>query len=178
MSGLVFLKCMKAKCIMLICLLISLVWMCCTVPAKKQAEPNPFLTATTGVEMDKRFLKADSLVFVFYKDPYGKDSLRYTRYYTQWSTTDSNDISLLIKNLTKPFTKFEKVKNCRSEGKVWCFINGNIFQTVSFATQCSSSCCFIYFIRDGYFFYTPLDTTLSQKLVSIKALSKNNVEIK
>ena len=169
---------MKLKSVQFICLLIIVSCISCSAPAIKQEDPNPFLTATTGVEMDKRFLAADSLVFVFYKDPYGRDSLRYTRYYTQWSTTDSNDISLLIKNLTKPFTKFEKVKKCRSEGKVWCFSNGNIFQTVSFATQCSSSCCYIYFIRDGYFFYTPLDTTLSQKLVSIKALSKNNVEIK
>jgi len=158
---------MKSKNIIFICLLITLGFVYCSTPAKKQADTNPFLTATTAVELDARFLAADSLVVVFYKDPYGADSLRYTRYYTKLSTIDTNNVALLLQNLSKPFAKFEKVKNCRSEGKVWCYSKGRIFQTVSFSTRCTD-CCFVYFIKDGYFFYTPLDTALSKKLAVLK----------
>jgi len=161
---------MKSKNIIFICLLITLGFVYCSTPAKKQADTNPFLTATTGVELDTRFLAADSLVVVFYKDPYGNDSLRYTRYYTKLSTIDTNNVALLLQNLSKPFAKFEKVKNCRSEGKVWCYSKGSIFQTVSFSTRCTD-CCFVYFIKDGYFFYTPLDTALAERFSVLKSLS-------
>lgn len=154
------------------CLVITFGFISCNTPAKKQEADNPFLTAINGVELDSRFLKADSLVVVFYKDPYGDDSLRYTRYYKQLATTDTSDIALLLQNLTKPYTKFEKVKGCRSEGKIWCYSKGKIFQTVSFATRCND-CCFVYFIKDGYFFYTPLDIKLSKRLSELKPLAKN-----
>lgn len=164
---------MKLKNIISICLLITLGCLSCSAPTKKQEDTNPFLTATTGVELDTRLLAADSLVVVFYKDPYGEDSLRYTRYYTKLSTTDTNNVALLLQNLRKPFAKFEKVKSCRSEGKVWCYSKGSIFQTVAFSTRCND-CCFIYFIKDGYFFYTPLDTALSKRLAVLKSLSKSD----
>jgi len=145
----------------------------CSVPTKKQEDTNPFLTASTGVELDTRLLAADSLVVVFYKDPYGEDSLRYTRYYTTLATTDTNNVALLLQNLSKPFAKFEKVKSCRSEGKVWCYSKGRIFQTVSFSTRCND-CCFVYFIKDGYFFYTPLDSALAERLSVLKSLAKSD----
>lgn len=163
---------MEMKNAIFICLMIALGCISCNAPAKKKEAGNPFLTANNGVELDNRFLAADSLVFVFYKDPYGEDSLRYTRYYTQVATIDTTDITLLRQNLTKPFAKFEKVKNCRSEGKIWCYSKGNIFQTVSFATR-SNGCSFVYFIKDGYFFYTALDTVLADRLSVLKPLSKN-----
>ena len=163
---------MNLKNLIFICLLVILGCISCNAPAKKTEPVNPFLTATNGMELDKRFLTADSLVFVFYKDPYGGDSLRYTRYYSQVSTIDTNDIALLRQNLTKAFAKFEKVKKCRSEGKIWCYSKGNIFQTVSFATRCND-CCFVYFIKDGFFFYTALDTVLADRLSALKPLSKN-----
>lgn len=144
----------------------------CNQPVKQnKEETNSFLTAVNGIQLDPRLSHADSLVFVFYKDPYGQDSLRYTRYYTQYATTDSNNISPLLHNLEQPFTKMEKVKNCRSEGKVWCYTKGAIFQTVYFSTRCNE-CCFIYLIRDGFFFYMPLDKLLSDQLGELKRLSK------
>ena len=162
---------MKSKNIFFISLLISLGLVNCSAPTKRQEDANPFLKATTGVEMDSRFLKADSLIVVFYKDPYGDDSLRYTRYYTKLATTDTANVALLLTNLSKPFTKFEQVKQCRSEGKIWCYSQGSIFQTVSFSTRCND-CCFVYFIKDGYFFYTPLDSSFAQRLAVLKSLSK------
>lgn len=160
---------MKQKNIMIIFGVVAC--MSCSDPAKKNSEANSFVTATNGIELDIRLNKADSLVFVFYKDPFGNDSLRYTRYYTHYATTDSTNISLLLQNLKKPFTKLEKVKNCRSEGKIWCYTNAGIFQTVYFSTRCDA-CCFIYIIKDGFFFYMKLDGPLANRLISLKTLSK------
>jgi len=152
--------------------MLSLGFVACNAPAKKELSADSFLTATNGIELDNRLLAADSLVFVFYKDPYGDDSLRYTRFYTQLSTTDTTDISLLLQNLKQPFTKFENVKMCRSEGKIWCYAKGKVFQTIPFSTRCND-CCFIYLIKDGYFFYIKLDTALSERLSILKPLSKS-----
>ena len=163
---------MKQRAASLICSIVLLSMLSCNQPVRKNEEaPNSFLTAVNGIQLDPRLSEADSLVFVFHKNPYGPDSLRYTRYYTQYSTTDSSNFSPLLHNLQQPFTKLEKVKNCRSEGKVWCYSKGAIFQTVYFSTRCND-CCFIYLIRDGFFFYMPLDTSLSAPLGELKLLSK------
>lgn len=163
---------MKQYSVIIFIILAVLGWVSCNPTAKKDNSSNSFLSATNGIELDNRLVMADSLVFVFYKDPYGDDSLRYTRYFTQLSSTDTNDISLLKQNLKLPFTKFEKVKNCRSEGKIWCYEKGKIFQTVYFATRCDD-CCFIYLIKDGFFFYMQLDTAFSERLSILKPLSKS-----
>ena len=152
--------------------MLSSGFLSCNAPVKQDQTSNSFLTATNAIELDNRLLAADSMVVVFYKDPYGDDSLRYTRFYTQLSTTDTIDISLLLQNLNQPFAKFEQVKKCRSEGKIWCYAKGKIFQTISFSTRCDD-CCYIYLIKDGFFFYMKLGTALSERLTILKPLSKN-----
>ena len=170
---------MKHNLVIIFLGLLALGWVSCNSPARKDNSSNSFLTAVNGVELDTRLLYADSLVFVFYKDPYGDDSLRYTRYFTQLATTDTNNISLLIQNLQMPFTKLEKVKKCRSEGKIWCYAKGKIFQTISFSNRCED-CCFIYLIKDGYFFYMKLEPSLAERLSIMKPLSKSidSIQIK
>ena len=167
---------MKQHFVNIIFCLLALGWVSCNSSVKQENVSNSFTSATNGLELDKRLLLADSLGFVFYNDPYGDDSLRYTRYYTQLSSSDSNDISLLKQNLQLPFSKFEKVKNCRSEGKIWCYEKGKIFQTVYFSTRCDD-CCFIYLIKDGYFFYMNLGTAFSERLSVLKPLSKSKDSI-
>ena len=146
------------------------IFLSCNIPSGKDKEENTFITATNCLELDKRLNDMDSLVFVFYKDPYGEDSLRYTRYYTQTPVTDSNDLSLMLKNLGWEYTKFEKVKNCRSEGKIWCYSKGSIFQTVYFSTRCDD-CCFLYIIKDGFFFYMKLEKSFSDRITALKLIS-------
>lgn len=162
---------MKEKIIIIIFGITAFTCISCNDPGNKKSEANSFLRATNGIELDARLNTADSLVFVFYKNPFTSDSLRYTRYYTQYATTDTTNISLLLQNLKAPFTKLEKVKNCRSEGKVWCYAKGRIFQTIYFSTRCDN-CCFIYIIRDGFFFYMNLDKSLTNRLTELKLLSK------
>lgn len=86
------------------------------------------LPDATAIDLDPRLKDADSLVVVFYKDPYGADSLRYTRFYTQASVTDTKGLAMLQKEARKIFNGQEKRRSCRSEGKVWCFAKGKSFR--------------------------------------------------
>lgn len=124
-----------------------------------------------GIELDKRFASADSLVVVFYKDPFGSDSLRYTRYYNQHITIDSSFITELLYNLNQPFTKQEKIKPCRSEGKVWMYSQGKLFQTIYFAYS-KADCYFTYLIRDGFFYYMDIKPVFIGRLDSLKKIAK------
>jgi hypothetical protein len=146
----------------------------CNGSASKSKDTATTGTVTRAIELDKRFSGADSLVIVFYKDPYGADSLRYTRYFTQYISGDSNHIKVLLNNLDEPFEKLEKIKNCRSEGKIWCYSKGNIFQTVYFSTRCAD-CCFLYLIKDGYFYYVKINDSVKAMLALTKPISKENL---
>jgi hypothetical protein len=125
----------------------------------------------SGFNLDPRLHQTDSLVISFYKDPYGEDSIRYTRYYTQTSVTDQTGIKALKDQLNEIFIKKEHHDNCRGEGKIWCFSKGRIFQTVYFSTRCNE-CCFVYLIKDGNFYYSPLSGQFSAWLSGQKLLSK------
>jgi len=115
------------------------------------------------IALDERLHAADSLVFVFYKDPQGKDSLRYTRFYKQYASIDTNLIKFVKDNLQDSTTRFEKIKNCRSEGKIWCFTKGEIFQTIYFSSF-SSDCSFLYIIKNGQFYYSAISSAMSKNL--------------
>jgi hypothetical protein len=128
-------------------------------------------TATTILQIDERLNNTDSLVFSFYKDPYGEDSVRYSRFFTQYSSTVSSDIQLVVKSLDTAFTKHEQVKKCRSEGKIWCFANGKIFQTIYFSANCPN-CCFLYILKDGFFYYAPIHPNMIQRLASLKSAAR------
>jgi len=153
-----------------ILLLIKLAAGCSGVEEKK-TESKASLFATT-LDIDERLKKADSLVVVFYKDPYGTDSLRYTRYYTQISIVDSTALNLLQQQLLQKTSKQEKYRNCRGEGKIWCYTKNKIFQTIYFSTQCNN-CCHVYIIKDGFYYYTPIRESTSTWLSSLKPLSKS-----
>ncbi|MCY7291891.1 MAG: hypothetical protein LH615_06880 [Ferruginibacter sp.] len=122
------------------------------------------------IEIDNRLQGMDSLVFVFYKDPLGKDSLRYTRFYTQYVTTQSSDVDILKMQIALPTDRFEKVKKCRSEGKVWCFNKGKIFQTLYFS-DFGGNCSFMFVIKNGQFFYAALDDDFKKRIHEYKTLS-------
>jgi hypothetical protein len=126
--------------------------------------------SSTAIDLDERFKTADSLVVVFYKDPYGEDSLRYTRYYTQAFVTDTKAISVLQKELAQTFGKQEKRNSCRGEGKIWCFTKGKIFQTLYFSTRCDD-CCYLYLIKDGNFYYSRISSSMISWLAGLKPLS-------
>lgn len=125
----------------------------------------------TAFDLDARLKSADSLVVVFYKDPYGEDSLRYTRYYTQLPVIDYAGLNVLQQQLNQKFTKQEKRNTCRGEGKIWCYTKSKIFQTLYFSTRCDS-CCYVYLIKDGFFYYTRILQPVITWLAGLKPLSK------
>lgn len=125
------------------------------------------------LQLDERLNSADSLVFVFYKDPHGKDSLRYTRYYREYQSTDSATILGVINNLKDSTQRLEKIKNCHSEGKIWCFAKGNVFQTIYFSAQ-NKDCSFVYIIKNGQFYYSNISKELVTQLERLKPLAKES----
>lgn len=136
-----------------------------------EAEPVVTLIPQTVLQLDERFKIMDSVVLVYYTNPYTKDSLQYTRYYKQVSLTDTTFINAINTGIDKSFEKLERPKPCRSEGKIWCFTKGKVFQTLYFS-QHASACNFIYIIKDGMFYYTALDMQLSEQISHNKQLAK------
>ena len=158
----------------------ALLFFTACVQQKQKADPSTMVpssvedtynTNTTILMLDERLNHIDSLVFVFYKDPLGNDSLRYTRFYTQYSTTETKDINILKNEINQPTERFEKVKKCRSQGKIWCFKKGEIFQTLYFS-DFGGDCTFMFFIKNGQFYYCPLKTDFIETIRNLKLLSK------
>jgi hypothetical protein len=149
---------------------------CNTPTADKETKPLPTNAAVTAFDLDARLTKTDSIILFFYDDPYGNDSLRYTRYYTQTSTTDTAIIKSLLFNLKSTVDKAEQLRHCRSEGKVFCYSQGKVFQTIYFSTRCAD-CCHLYLIKDGFFYYTPLSADFRQSLDVLKAHAAKPVPV-
>jgi hypothetical protein len=123
----------------------------------------------TGLEFQPRIQKGDSVEVIFYTDPDG-DPKRYTRFYTLYSSTDTAMVVALKQSVNKHFERIERVKDCRSEGKVHFFANGNPTQTVYFSNR-GDSCNHLYFIADGWFFYMSMDSSTSGRLSELKKKS-------
>lgn len=141
---------------------------------KTKKSENKISDSKTILDIDERLKAVDSLAIVFYKNPYGRDSIRYTRYFTQVSTVGSAEIRLLQQQLAEKAIKQEKYRNCRGEGKFWCYSKGKIFQTVYFSMRCND-CCHVYLIKDGFFYYSPILKELSDWLQTIKHLATEPV---
>jgi hypothetical protein len=121
----------------------------------------------TGLEFDERLKESDSLVFFFYDNPDG-DVKRYTRFYTQYSTIDSVSISVISQSANKKFIRLERIKDCRSQGKIFLFEKSRPKQVLYFSNR-GDSCNHIYFIKDGWFYYMDMDSSTVSLLNEFKA---------
>ena len=144
---------------------------CDSNEAKVTPESEKSALPQTMLDVDERLRNGDSLVVVFYKDPYGTDSVRYTRFYTQVSLVDRSSVQHLQQQLAEKAIREEQYRKCRGEGKIWCFQNGKIFQTLYFSTRCEK-CCHLFLIKDGFYYYSPISPTFVNWLDSIKPLTK------
>lgn len=156
---------------------ISMILFACNTNNNKQtiqsAEVADTVKLVSIMDLDIRLAGADSLAILFYKDPHGTDSLRYTRYYTQYNSNDTSLVKDLKSNLMESTVKLEKIKNCRSEGKIWVFRQGQIFQTIFFSSK-DAECSFLYIIKDGFFYYSAMPYGFA---VQLKLLQKKAVEL-
>jgi len=144
--------------------ILALFSISCNETVKRPAE----MKAQSALDLDPRLKNIDSLVIVYYDDPFGEDSLRYTRYYKQVNAVPGDS---LFGQLKGTHLQGEK-KTCRGEGKIWCYKEGKIVQTLYFSTRCEE-CCFLYLIRDGNFYYSRANPVFLSWLSSQKARIPN-----
>ena len=124
--------------------------------------------------------QADSVQILFFTDPFGKDSLRYTRFFKHYNTSDTAVVQPILKNLDQLFLLRTEVMKCRSEGKIFFFKGKQELKTVYFNTQgvstkpdertpqTNSDCAYMYFIKDGSFYYFPIQPETAALLRKIK----------
>lgn len=163
---------MQLNKLLIVVLLLSVLYACKSNTRNRVENKKGDADFTNVLDVDSRISSADSLVFVFYIDPFGEDSLRYTRFYTQYETRDPAIIRDIQKNAALPATKLEKIRRCRSEGKIWMYSKGKIFQTM-YVGFSKDSCRFIYLVKDGFFYYMELEKQLPGLLNRLKLLARN-----
>lgn len=115
--------------------------------------------------------QADSVQILFFTDPFGKDSLRYTRYFKYYNTSDTSAVQPLLKNLDQLFLLRTEVMKCRSEGKIFFFKGAQELKTVYFNTQANGDCAYLYFIKDGGFYYFQIQPATAALLRKLKPLA-------
>ena len=120
----------------------------------------------TGMRIVPEFSSIDSVQILYYKDPFGKDSLRYYRYFTYLASNDTSVVHIILQALKQP-VKGTVQKTCRSEGKMYLLQHGSIIKTVYFNLQ-PGNCNHLYFIKDGNFYYLPVSDTLSSVLQQLR----------
>jgi hypothetical protein len=124
---------------------------------------------TSGMDLAPALAETDSVAILFYKDPFGGEADRYTRYYTQFNTTTDSVIGLLKANFADTYRE-DTLRKCRSEGKVFCFVKGKPVQTLYFTHQ-SEACYHVYFIHTGRYYYLPFQKQLESRLRQLKKLA-------
>jgi hypothetical protein len=83
--------------------------------------------------------QADSVQILFFTDPFGKDSIRYTRFFKHYNTSAADVVQPILKNLDQLFILRTEVMKCRSEGKIFFFKGTQELKTVYFNTQASAN---------------------------------------
>lgn len=133
------------------------------------APPRDTVVLRKGLDIIPDVKFTDSVQVLFYKNPDG-DPERYTRFYTHVTLTDSGFTKSLLNGLDQPFQEYSQVKNCRSEGKMYLFKQGgnDPLQTLYFSTRCDS-CCYVYYINNGLFYYMNMNEDLSQQLKALRS---------
>ncbi|MBO9636081.1 MAG: hypothetical protein J7578_23460, partial [Chitinophagaceae bacterium] len=63
---------------------------------------------------------------------------------------------------------------CPKDGKIYCFKNGNIFNTIFFGYP-DEKCNFLRYIKSGKLYHFPLSTELKEKLIEYKKIAKEPV---
>ncbi len=121
----------------------------------------------TGLTFQPGIARADSVQVIFYTNPDG-DAKRYTRFYTLLPSTDSLVVTAMKHSVDKHFERLEKIRDCRSQGKIYFFAEGNPVQTVYFSNR-GDSCNHLYFIADGWFYYMPMDSSTALTLKALRA---------
>lgn len=123
------------------------------------------------ITVDSILNKADSFVVVLYNNPFGDDSLRYTRSYKQVSAVDDSSFIIFNQQMRDSFTIQERNAACRTEGKIWVYGSDKIIQTVYFNTV-TTGCSFVYLIKEGVFYYSKPTALFTDWILQLRPLIK------
>lgn len=132
-----------------------------------KAKDGAAVKTNTGLDV-AGLHQADSVQILFFTDPFGKDSLRYTRFFKYYNTTAAEVVQPVLKNLDQLFILRTEVMKCRSEGKIFFFKGQQELKTVYFNTQANGDCAYMYFIKDGGFYYFQVQPETAALLRKIK----------
>lgn len=111
----------------------------------------------------------DSFEVVYYKKPF-TDSSRYYRFFEVAITNDSSFIKEMNQVLAGTFDKLPEVKKCLSEGKLIIPMGGEAYQTIYFS-RLETGCPYLYYIKDGAFYYYEITKLLNEKLNLLEKLA-------
>ena len=158
--------------------LLSLIFFSCDENKRQNATPLEDVSSKvapvvqTGIDTEPKLLSADSIQIIYYDDPDG-DTLRYSRFFSYVNTSETAILEALLKTFRTPAAGVHQAKKCRSEGKMYLLHGEAPVKTVYFSTK-AEECSYLYFIKDGLFYYFPLPEAIEailkgQKVKAIRA---------
>jgi hypothetical protein len=140
-------------------------------PATTAAVPDVQLV-TQAAQLVPALATTDSVLFIFYNNPYKGDAERYTRYYKQVGSRADSALQLVKQALAIPFVRQDTLRSCRSEGKIFCFAAGRPVQTLYFSRQ-SEACTHLYLIHEGRYYYWQPGSAFFAALDALKPLARS-----
>jgi hypothetical protein len=130
----------------------------------------PDVELLNGLTLPPGLKEADSMQVIYYDDPDG-DTLRYTRYFTYVNSSDTAELNPLKQSLNAPPTPEDRLRNCRSGGKIYFYKGEEVAKTVYFSTRCDI-CCHLYYIHNGHFYYFNIEEGAKGKLKEMRGRAK------
>jgi hypothetical protein len=111
----------------------------------------------------------DSFEVVYYKKPF-TDSARYYRFFRVAMSSDSTVIKEINEVFAGTYEKLPEVKKCLSEGKLIIPLGGDAYKTIYFS-RLETGCPYLYYIKDGAFYYFELSPVLNNKLNDLEKIA-------
>ena len=97
----------------------------------------------TGLRLMPEMVKTDSVQIIYFKSP------DEPRFFTYASVNNPDFIKSLVRDVT---TETIIEKPCVKEGKIYCYKEGEIFNTIFFA-YLNDECSFLTYIKNGNLYY-------------------------
>ena len=115
----------------------------------------------TGKELMPDMKQTDSVEILFFKNPENQ------RFYTYLPVKDKEFIYDLVTDVSG---EVQPENPCIKEGKIYCFKNGQIFNTIFFA-YADPECSFLRFIKNGKLYYFSMSESIKKNLIEYKQLA-------
>jgi hypothetical protein len=153
-----------------ISVLLMILFFACNNETQVPEPESPAYATRTGWDIEPSFENIDSLQILYFDNPYG-DSLKYTRFFSFYNTSDTVLVNALKQQTHLVYQQRSNVDTCRSQGKIFLFKDEQPVKTLYFSGNCPA-CCVVYFIKDGNFYYMGFDENLRRLIAKSKELAR------